>query len=176
MKKNILKKPSKKMVTQIILIVVLFLSGVFWFYGNVETNNDDESVYYTSVVMSPTISSGNVKVSFFNDDVLEDTIQRQDIIYYKIETSDSYGRKPGNYISRVIGLPGETVTLESDGTVTINGDVLNEPYIENKRESRGSFTQVVPTDSYLLLGDGRGSGGSAPQFVIREQILGIVKL
>ena len=35
---------------------------------------------------------------------------------------------PTPYIKRVIGLPGDTVSLEEDGLVYVNGTPLDEPY------------------------------------------------
>ena len=60
------------------------------------------------------------------------------------------------FIKRVIGLPGETVTLE-DGLIYIeNGDkrALNEfDYIEG--DTPGSFSETLGDNEYFVLGDNR---------------------
>ena len=72
-------------------------------------------------------------------------------------------------IKRVIGLPGETVEAR-DGQVVINGQPLDEPYLERDVETRGAICHtetkpgcqgpdkiVVPADSYFVMGDNRAN-------------------
>jgi len=63
-----------------------------------------------------------------------------------------------NYIKRVIGLPGESVLIR-DGSVYINGEPLNEPYISsNEGTLLPSGTQMDITltqDQFFVLGDNR---------------------
>ena len=55
-------------------------------------------------------------------------------------------------IKRVIGLPGETVTVE-DGRVSVNGVPLEEPYIAASPLYNGTW--VVTDDQLFVLGDNR---------------------
>ncbi|HLA08624.1 MAG TPA: signal peptidase I, partial [Anaerolineales bacterium] len=55
-------------------------------------------------------------------------------------------------IKRVIGLPGETVAIQ-DGKVSINGVVLDEPYIAAPPFYNGTW--VVAKDQLFVLGDNR---------------------
>ncbi len=55
-------------------------------------------------------------------------------------------------IKRVIGLPGESISVHN-GTVTINGAVLDEPYIANPPAYDGDWT--VPEGQLFVLGDNR---------------------
>ncbi|HEU5377355.1 MAG TPA: signal peptidase I [Ktedonobacteraceae bacterium] len=56
-------------------------------------------------------------------------------------------------IKRVIGLPGDKITL--DGTnIWVNGTQLNEPYITEKYNP-GANTITVPPNDYFVLGDNR---------------------
>jgi len=72
-------------------------------------------------------------------------------------------------IKRVIGLPGETVTVKSDGTVYIDGQPLEEPYLtsQNPRDNYGTWE--VPEDEYFVMGDNRSvsydsrRGGPVPR-------------
>ncbi|MDO5692124.1 MAG: signal peptidase I [Pseudomonadota bacterium] len=77
-------------------------------------------------------------------------------------------------VKRVIGLPGETVTIKS-GQVHINGQPLAEPYA-----SRSVFTHTfhVPAGHYLLLGDHRDASSDSRSwrqpYIAREALVGHV--
>jgi signal peptidase I len=59
----------------------------------------------------------------------------------------------GDFIKRVIGLPGDTVEV-IQGAVYVNGVKLDEPYV--KRSFTYSLEKTtVPEDSYFVLGDNR---------------------
>jgi len=58
-------------------------------------------------------------------------------------------------IKRVIGLPGETVTMKN-GRVSINGTFIDEPYISKYCENAGcNGTWPLGATQYLVLGDNR---------------------
>lgn len=65
-----------------------------------------------------------------------------------------------NYIKRVVGLPGEEVTIK-DGQVIVkntenpNGFVLDENYIPEDFRTLGSQTRKLGKDEYYVLGDNR---------------------
>lgn len=61
----------------------------------------------------------------------------------------------GTFAKRVIGLPGETVSLR-DGFVYINGKRLDEPYIDPGRRDYDETGQWrVPAGEYFVMGDNR---------------------
>lgn len=63
-------------------------------------------------------------------------------------------RLPGRgdtYIKRVMGLPGNRVTLGPDG-LSIDGFPVSEPYVSSAAET---FEVLLGPDEYLLLGDNR---------------------
>jgi signal peptidase I len=79
-----------------------------------------------------------------------------------------------SYIKRVIGLPGDSVSVE-DGYVIINGRRLVENYIPTEyRDDRSYPLHVVPPDNYFVLGDHRVSSNDSRAwgFVPRNYIYG----
>ncbi|HVB62738.1 MAG TPA: signal peptidase I [Ktedonobacteraceae bacterium] len=74
--------------------------------------------------------------------------ERGDIIvfHYPLDTTR-------DFIKRVIGLPGDTITVNSN-TVWVDGVKLNEPYVSAESNSEGQ-TWKVPQGDYFVMGDNR---------------------
>lgn len=72
-----------------------------------------------------------------------------------------------NFIKRVIGLPGETVTIK-DGAITIkneknpDGFKLNESYVPQTEsyKLKGDISRTLSKDEYFVLGDNRQPNAS----------------
>jgi signal peptidase I len=62
------------------------------------------------------------------------------------------------YIKRIIGLPGDRVTI-SGGKVAINGEFLEEPYLNVTTNQGGEW--IVPPDSLFVMGDNRNSSSDS---------------
>jgi len=92
--------------------------------------------------------------------------QRGDIIVFKHP-----GAPPQDLIKRIIGLPGDTVVI-ANGKVTVNGHVLNEPYIADAPDYSGEW--VVPEDSLFVLGDNRNNSSDSHSwnFLPMENVIG----
>ena len=76
-----------------------------------------------------------------------------------------YPNDPSKYfIKRVIGLPGETVTIQN-GEVSITGPtqttplVLSEPYVKNQK--RDNSARTLDTDEYFVMGDNRAQSSDS---------------
>ena len=91
--------------------------------------------------------------------------QRGDVIIFRFPLDPSQ-----DLIKRVIGLPGETIEIR-DGTVTVNGTPLEEPYITEPPEYKGTW--VVPEEHYFVLGDNRNDSRDSHQwgFLPHENIV-----
>lgn len=95
--------------------------------------------------MSPTLSDGEIVFATKTTK----NIERGDLIafYFNEKT----------LIKRVIGLPGDEVAIDEDGKVFVNGEPLEETYIQTFAEGQitVSFPVTVAPDSYFVLGDNR---------------------
>ena len=83
-------------------------------------------------------------------------------------------------IKRVIGVPGDWIEIDTDGTVYLNGEKLDEPYAEQLAvgECDLEFPYQVPQEQYFVLGDMRESSIDSRNTLIgcvaRDQIVGKV--
>lgn len=115
--------------------------------------------------MSPTLSDGNIVVSVKTDD-----FQSGDIIAFY------YNNKI--LIKRVIASSGDWVNIDEDGTVYVNDERLDEPYLTEK--VLGScdieLPYQVPEERMFVMGDHRSvsvdSRSTAVGCVAEEQIVG----
>ncbi len=113
-----------------VLIATLFLP-VLEIYGN---------------SMNPTLTSGDIVVSVKTAD-----LQRGDIccMYYNNQI----------LVKRVIGVAGDTIVIDAEGNVSVNGEVLDEPYVSKKAagESDIEYPYTVPEQTLFVLGDNRST-------------------
>ena len=103
--------------------------------------------------------------------------QRGDIVichYPKTKDGGYLDQKNTCYVKRVIGLPGDTVSIRQ-GTVYINGEALKESYLETERTDSQSMEAVVLEEGeYFLMGDNRSDSTDSRRMgaVERGKILG----
>ena len=81
------------------------------------------------------------------------------------------------YIKRIIGLPGETVQI-ADGTIYINGQVLEESYGREVMQDPGIAAEPITLgeDEYFVLGDNRNQSSDSRDpsvgLIHRDEIIG----
>lgn len=81
--------------------------------------------------------------------------ERFDIIVFPYQGSDVF------YIKRIIGLPGETVRIDTNGNIYINEELLIEDYgkeiIQPDKLGIASSSITLASDEYFVLGDNRNN-------------------
>lgn len=79
--------------------------------------------------------------------------ERFDIIVFPPHGDKEY------YIKRIIGLPGETVQIDQDGNIYINGEILEEDFGLEKIKNPGRAIEPIQLadDEYFVLGDNRNN-------------------
>ena len=117
---------------------------------------------------------------------MEPTLSNGDIVLLtkttRFERGDLCGFTWNNklLIKRVIGLPGDWIEIDTDGTVYRNGEPLEEPYVKQKAlgECDLEFPFQVPLEQYFVVGDMRESSIDSRNSLIgcipKDQIVGKV--
>ena len=117
---------------------------------------------------------------------MEPTLVNGDVVLLTKTTSFDRGELCGFswnnklLIKRVIGIPGDWIEIDTDGTVYLNGEKLDEPYAEQLSvgECDLEFPFQVPQEQYFVLGDMRESSIDSRNTMIgcveKDQIVGKV--
>jgi signal peptidase I len=149
-----------------------------WLFGN----NSDMAIYRALLIAAITILgfrtlivpirvSGNSMLPDYEDGGLnfvnkwaysQDVPVRGDVV--GVRSSDP----KVIYIKRVVGLPGETVSIRQ-GKVLVNGKPIEEPYTESEVPWNVGPMKLKP-ESYFVIGDNRGITIFGP--VAGNQIIG----
>jgi signal peptidase I len=126
----------------LLIAVVLFL-GI---------NAVSARIRVDSYSMEPTLQKGNFVI--VNKLAYQfGSPQRGEIAVFRYPPNPSE-----QYIKRIIGLPGEHVRINA-GQVTINDEILTEPYLQDSTLRGGEWQ--VPADSYFMLGDNRNNSSDS---------------
>jgi len=145
--KNIMKEILS---TSIYLLVVLCAAYLIITYVGQRTQVSGSS-------METTLSDG--------DNLLVDKItyrfsepKRFDIIVFPFQyDTDTY------YIKRIIGMPSETVQIDYDGNIYINGSLLEESYGREVIQNPGRAAEPITLgeDEYFVMGDNRNNSSDS---------------
>lgn len=117
---------------------------------------------------------------------MEPTLANGDIVLLTKTTNFDRGELCGFswnnklLIKRVIGIPGDWIEIDTDGTIYLNGEKLDEPYAMQMSvgECDLEFPYQVPPEQYFVLGDMRESSIDSRNTLIgcvkKDQIVGKV--
>lgn len=166
--RGIMNKVLKEILsTGIYLLMVLLVTYLLILFVGQRTEVNGNS-------MRPTLSD--------KDNLIVDKIsyrfrepERFEIIVFPFEY-----KKDIYYIKRIIGLPGETVQIDEEGRIYINGEVLEESYgievIEEHNRGIASEPVTLGEDEYFVMGDNRNNSSDSRVKEVgninREEIIG----
>ncbi len=79
--------------------------------------------------------------------------KRFDIIVFPYKYSNE------KYIKRIIGLPGETIQIDTDGNIYVDGNILKEGYGREVIQNPGRAIDPITLgdDEYFVMGDNRNN-------------------
>ncbi|MDH4185323.1 MAG: signal peptidase I, partial [Nitrospinota bacterium] len=122
-----------------------------------------------SASMEPTLAKGDHVMVMLNDGSYSPG--RGDVVVVLIP-----GDRRKAYIKRIVGLPGETIQMNSD-SILINGKPLYESYLPNTQGlSKDSLSVTIPANAIFVLGDNRANSLDSRNFgpIPMESVLGKV--
>lgn len=126
-----------------LIYAILLILLIFTFFFRVVGVNGDS--------MNPTLQSGD----WLTVSAITDEVQTGDIV---VITQPNSLNEP--LIKRVIAKGGDTVNIDFiEGTVTVNGKILYEPYIAEKTEVSGDYVYPleIPEGYIFVMGDNRNN-------------------
>lgn len=153
------KKLKELLSTSIYLLTVLVITLLVVTYVGQRTKVIGSS-------MEPTLSDGDNlivdKISYrFNEP------QRFDVIVFPFRYEErTY------YIKRIIGLPGETVYIDEEGNIYIDGEILKESYGKEIIADQGRAYEPITLgeDEYFVMGDNRNNSSDS-----RDPVVGNIR-
>ena len=143
---------SLVVVAAIAVLVAVLLLPILRIYGHSMNDTLDEGDIVVSLKGSD-FKTGDIIAFYYNNKIL---------------------------IKRVIGKAGDWVDIDQDGNVYVNGEMIDEPYLQEKAfgECNIELPYQVPESKVFVMGDNRSvsvdSRNTAVGCVAEEQIVGKV--
>ena len=114
------------------------------------------SVWFTMVKvdgssMDPNLTNSERVFVFRTDKIKTETIHRGSVVVFDAYGEDPTATESKDYVKRVIGLPGDTVSAV-DGVLKVNGKVVDQDYISESEQAATNNVNRVGNWSSLNSG------------------------
>jgi len=121
-----------------------------------------QAVHILGTAMEPTLRADQV-VSFDTRAYAHQSPQRGDIVLFR--APDDPSRR---FVKRIIAIPGDRLLI-TNGAVSINGQVISEPYLLEQWVTNNSWpasgqAQTIPANQYFVMGDNRNHSSDSRAF------------
>jgi signal peptidase I len=114
-----------------------------------------QNYYVTGPSMRPTLHTSEY-ILVDKAQYLLGKPERGDVIVFEYPLDTSV-----DYVKRVIGIPGDRVTVEADGHVLVDGVAIKEPYVNDLDNPYEPSTWILKSNQYFVLGDNRGDSSDS---------------
>lgn len=145
----------------VIYFLVTFIFAVFFFPATV-----------SQISMQPTLTEGQMVFV-----VHKSEIKRGDVVVVNVSRKIKTNSSDVLWVKRVIGIPGDEISVDTKGRVYINGIFYEERYITMSSFNKKGLTHTkLNKNEYVLLGDNRGYSYDSRDVgaFIRDDIFGVV--
>ena len=172
MKNSWLKEVLNTSIYLLIVLVVTYLLIVFVVQRTVVNGSSMEPTLIGTDILDADKTGDNLLVDKITYRFSEP--ERFDIIVFPYQYTGEY------FIKRIIGLPGETVQIDEEGKIYINGEVLQESYGREviRKDHLGLAAEPITLgeNEYFVMGDNRNNSLDSRDYRVglikKENILG----
>lgn len=129
------------------------------------------AIFFTKICMIANVDGNSMNDTYQNGDTLFcrriGSFEKGDVIICNTDEGITL-------IKRVIGTSGDTIDIDFEkGTVTVNGEILDEPYIKEATHLNEKFFEypiTVPEGCYFVMGDNRNFSSDSRKYgYIKEE-------
>lgn len=176
------KKTKKAKIIDILFIIVVvmcFCVTSLLLYRNICY----DKVIVSGKSMEPTLFNGDYGLMKTTSGAKK-SIKRFDIVIFKVDETDT--SEGHDIIKRIIGMPGETIRINTDGEIFIDNKLLEQSFISDSAKKAtyrsGSVAAnkdyEIPINAYFALGDNRAASSDSRSrgAISKDSIDGVLKI
>ena len=164
-----------------VVVITTVLNTLLFTFSTVQQSSMENTLHQGDVLVIEKIGylfgqpqAGDIIVFVEDEAVVDNYLVRLKVLFQDIQAKFTRDPMRIRLVKRVIGLPGDVIDING-GDVYVNGQVLNEPYVENPTvEKVVEYPYTVPDGYYFVMGDHRNVSKDSRHFgaVPKENIEG----